>query len=338
VLGVDVVLELTDPARLEPHAVHLVARVLLVRIEGAEHLVVDQQVHEDPLAAAPGALDPPVVGLLVGERVVVRPVLQRRPAARVVGADGVAVGDRVLADGAEAVGLVVRAVDQRARRPVRMPRTAAVDPAAEELEGHHVHVGVEEAGDLAERGGAPRGLADGVDVGLGVDGATVGRLEREAGGVAGLAQQERPAVAGGQDAVPRRERDRERAAARVVDAPVGLLARRRGALDPLAAADGQRRELRHDALLPEREEVAAAAIEQVAAERGGLHAEALGAGRSGGRRAVAAVAGLDDVAVELHRLQRVAAVREPVGVAALRGDRRGNDEQHRGDGEARRGP
>src|SRR5215210_1961297 len=45
-LGVDVVLELVDALVLEAHAIHLVARVLLVRIDLAQHRVVDQQVHE----------------------------------------------------------------------------------------------------------------------------------------------------------------------------------------------------------------------------------------------------------------------------------------------------
>ena len=58
-LGVDVVLELADPLRLQQDAVHLVAAVLLVRVDLAEDPVLDEQVHEDPQAAAPGALEPP---------------------------------------------------------------------------------------------------------------------------------------------------------------------------------------------------------------------------------------------------------------------------------------
>ena len=57
---------------------------VLERVELAQLVVLDQQVHEDPLAAAPGALEPPVVGALVGQRVRRRPVLERRPADRVV--------------------------------------------------------------------------------------------------------------------------------------------------------------------------------------------------------------------------------------------------------------
>jgi hypothetical protein len=62
-----------------------------------------------------------------------------------VHADRVAVGERVLADRARAARLVVRAVDQRACDAEAVPRAAAVDAPAEELEGHHVHVGVEQA-------------------------------------------------------------------------------------------------------------------------------------------------------------------------------------------------
>src|SRR3712207_9256016 len=54
------------------------------RVEHAELVVLDQQVHEDPLPAAPRALQPPVVGALVGQRLRRRPVLERRPADGVV--------------------------------------------------------------------------------------------------------------------------------------------------------------------------------------------------------------------------------------------------------------
>ena len=83
-LGVDVVLHLVHVAGLEPDRVHVVARVPLERVELAELVVLDEQVHEDPLAAAPRPLQPPVVGALVGQRVGRRPVLERRPADRVV--------------------------------------------------------------------------------------------------------------------------------------------------------------------------------------------------------------------------------------------------------------
>ena len=110
VLGVDVVHELVDVLVLQAHRVHLVARVLLERIDLAEDLVLHEQVHEHPQAAHVGPLDPLVVALLVGQRGVVGPVLERRPADRVVAAGGVAV-EHVLEHRAAAVrGGVVDAV------------------------------------------------------------------------------------------------------------------------------------------------------------------------------------------------------------------------------------
>ena len=141
------------------------------------------------------------------ERRVVRPVLEDRPAARVVGADRVAVGERVLADRADAVRPVVGAVLQRGGDAVGRPRAPAVDAAAEELEGHHVHVGVDHARDLAEGGGAAGRVAGHVGLGLGVVRAAVERLEGELRAVArraDVAQDERAAVAGREHALGRR--------------------------------------------------------------------------------------------------------------------------------------
>src|SRR5690349_15627312 len=52
-LRVDVVLELVHPLRLEVDRVHLVAGVLLVRVDAAEHAVLDEVVDHQPLAAEP---------------------------------------------------------------------------------------------------------------------------------------------------------------------------------------------------------------------------------------------------------------------------------------------
>ena len=84
-LGVDVVLQLVHVLRLQADRVHVVAGVVLDRVELAELVVLDEQVDEDPLPAAPRALEPAVVGALVGQRLRRRPVLERRPADRVVG-------------------------------------------------------------------------------------------------------------------------------------------------------------------------------------------------------------------------------------------------------------
>ena len=87
VLGVDVALHLPDPLRLQADALHLIAACFwLERVELAENPVLDQQVDEDPQAAALGSLEPAVVGLLVGEGLVMRPVLEGRPPDRVVAA------------------------------------------------------------------------------------------------------------------------------------------------------------------------------------------------------------------------------------------------------------
>ena len=70
-LGVDVVLQLADPPRLEAHGVHLVAAVALERVELAQPLVVDEQVHETAQPAPPRPLQPLVVELSCVSDVVV---------------------------------------------------------------------------------------------------------------------------------------------------------------------------------------------------------------------------------------------------------------------------
>ena len=170
-LGVDVVLELVHVGRLQPDGVHVVARVPLDRVELAELVVLDQEVDEEPLPAAPGPLEPPVVGALVGQRVRSRPVLERRPADRVVRR---LAGQEGLEDRAVALGhLVVRAVDQGVRRAVGVPRSSAVHVAAEELEGHAVGVRVDVAAHLLEGRHAAVRVAVDVDLGLRVAGAVV---------------------------------------------------------------------------------------------------------------------------------------------------------------------
>ena len=152
VLRVDVVLEQVHVLGLQPDRVHVVAGVALERVELAELVVLDEQVDQDPLAGPPGALHPLVVGALVGQRVRRRPVLERRPADRVVG--GLA-GEEGLHRRALAAGdLVVGAVAQGHGHAVRRPGAAAVHVAAEELEGHPVGVRVDEAAHLLDLGGA----------------------------------------------------------------------------------------------------------------------------------------------------------------------------------------
>ena len=154
-LGVDVVLQGVHVLGLLVRAHHLVAVVLLERIELAERPVLDQVVDHDPQARPPRALDPLPVGALVGERLVARPAGEARPSLRAVGAVGRAGGEEVLDDRGRAVGLVVGAVLQRHRHSVRAPRPPAVEAAAEELEGADVDVVVDEAAHARRRAGCP---------------------------------------------------------------------------------------------------------------------------------------------------------------------------------------
>ena len=156
VLGVDVVLERVQVTVLQARAVHLVAAVPLERIEVAERLVLDQQVHEDPEAAAPRALDPLVIRVLVRQRLRVGPAGEGRPAAGVVAARRVAVQDVLEHRAAAAAGRVVGAVDERVLDAVLVPRPAAVRRPAEELERHPVHVAVDEAAHVLATASTPR--------------------------------------------------------------------------------------------------------------------------------------------------------------------------------------
>ena len=115
VLGVDVVLEVVHVLGLEAHGVHVVAGVVLDRVDHAELVVLDQEVDEDPQAAAPRALQPLPVRALVGQRVGLRPVDEGRPADRVVRR---LAGEHRLQRRAVPLGeRVVGAVDERVRAP-----------------------------------------------------------------------------------------------------------------------------------------------------------------------------------------------------------------------------
>ena len=83
-LGVDVVLEGVHVVGLLVRAHHLVAVVLLERVELAERPVLDEVVDHDAHSRPPRALDPLPVGALVGERLVARPAREARPSLRAV--------------------------------------------------------------------------------------------------------------------------------------------------------------------------------------------------------------------------------------------------------------
>ena len=136
--------------------VHVVAGVPLQRVELAELVVLDEQVDEHPLAAAPRALEPLPVGALVGQRLRRRPVLERRPADRVVRR-----ACRDSTDSSTAAVAAGRGCGRGSRRSaygdaVLVPRLAAVHLAAEELEGHPVGVRVDVPAHLLDVGDARR--------------------------------------------------------------------------------------------------------------------------------------------------------------------------------------
>jgi hypothetical protein len=86
----------------------------------------------------------------VGERLVVGPAREARPAAGVVAARRVAVEDVVENRPASVGGGVIGTVDESVRSPEPVPGTAAVRLAAQELERHPVHVSLDQAADLSE--------------------------------------------------------------------------------------------------------------------------------------------------------------------------------------------
>ena len=225
----------------------------------------------------------------MGQRVGSRPVLERRPADRVVA--GLAGEDR-LEHRAVALGLgVVVAVDEGVRRAVPVPRLAAVDAATEELEGHPVGVGVDVAAHLLERRGAGERRSGDADVCLGVARAARRRAQRETARL----------VAGGESAARRGEPasvgepERESAVASG-GGPVGVLGRLVG--QPVGA---------HERLV--------AGEEEVGAEVGGLEAD-----RLAGHRVAAAGHGVPVPGHRLSRLTDRGGGQLRVGRAAVLGD------------------
>jgi hypothetical protein len=174
VLPVDEGLEVVGGLGLATHRVHVVARVAARgrddRLDRAHARVGDEVVDHDPLAAAPGPLDPPVVHLLVGQRDGRGPVGEGRPADHVVGRERVAallgVGE-VLDEGGAAVAPVARAVLERRGDPGLVPRLAADRVAAEAEVAEHVRVAVDEAPDPTVGAHPGERLAAHVDLAVG---------------------------------------------------------------------------------------------------------------------------------------------------------------------------
>src|SRR5690606_12684560 len=139
---VDEVLHVVGELRLQPDGGHLVAAAVLEEVHRADDAVGDEVVDQHALSAAPGAFDPGVVVLLVGQGVVGRPVLEGGPPHRVAPTVA-AVGDEV-EHGERAVGVVLGAVLERLGDAAVGERLAADEPAAERLVGHDVVVRVDE--------------------------------------------------------------------------------------------------------------------------------------------------------------------------------------------------
>ena len=83
-LRVNVVLQVQHLTVLQLDAFHLIAIVLLAGVGDAELLVGDQVIDHEAQPAHPRALDPQVIGLVVGIGTVRRPVAESRPALRLV--------------------------------------------------------------------------------------------------------------------------------------------------------------------------------------------------------------------------------------------------------------
>ena len=163
--------------------------------------------------------------------------------------------------------LVSSTVRERELDPERVPGPAAVKVAPEELERGHVRVGVDRARHGRRRTGAAERLAGGVHAGLGVDRAAAGRREADGHGGARAEVGHRVAARGV-----------------AVHLPDGVSGRA-GGRHSLGA-----------------EEVTAVAVDQVLAQRGGLHRK----GGVGGGQAL--TPGSDrETAVD----ERVAAGRRP---------------------------
>ncbi len=260
-LSVHVALQLVHVLEAVAHRRHLVARVLLPGHELAQDPVVVDRHHHQPQAAQVGALDPPPVVPFVRE-VVGPPLGELGPAGRVVRLRRVAVVEEVLEWRSRALRpLDLGAVGERVGDPVAMPWPAAMEFAAEVAVVHPVHVALEDPADLAVGGLALRGLAAGVQLGLGVDRAAVGGGEDDLG--RGVGNREGAALGGAladaeEQALVGKGRKGERGG--VVHRaypPVGCRARR------LLGHDG--------AVALGREQHLVRRVEEIGAEVGGLH-------------------------------------------------------------------
>ena len=174
---VGVALQFADVVEPAAHRRHLVAVGLAHGLQRAQHAVLVDAHDHQPQPGHPRPLHPAPIRPLVGQ---VRrlPLGQRRIAARVVRIHGRPVVEEVLERRRRSRRpLDRRAVGQRRRDPVRMPRPPAVELPAEVLERHPVHVAVDQPTDAPERRRAPRRRAGRVQSRLREDGAARRLLE-----------------------------------------------------------------------------------------------------------------------------------------------------------------
>ena len=239
--------------------VHLVAVVLLERVELAERAVLDEVVDHDAQPRPPRALDPLPVGALVGQRLVARPAGEARPSLGLWVPTGRAAGEEVLDHRARAVGVVVGAVLQRHGHAVRAPRPPAVEARRR---GTGTRRGG--CGRRGSRARAPSGSMplNGLPVTLT---STSGKVAQPWAGAKRPARvveatwTSRPSASDAEVPAGGHVREPQRAA-HVGDAPV----RRAGRAWWSAATASSAAGARHAPVGP---------VEQVAAERGRLHAE-----------------------------------------------------------------
>jgi hypothetical protein len=213
----------------------------------------------------------------VGQRFVVRPIAERRPANGVMTTGGILVEDVLEHRAAPVARGVVGAVDERVGCAEAMPRLAAVRLPAQELECHAMHVPLEQPGHLAVDRRARARASRRVDLDLGVGGAAGCLAEGEAARVPRRTRGHRHQLSvPGDGELPAFEPvgDRERSRA-LVDRPVGGVAGLGGRLRQVALR---------------REEIPRRSVEEVAAERGRLHPKRLGVADSARGRHIRAPA------------------------------------------------
>src|SRR5215207_733722 len=194
-LRVDVALQATERLDLLPHRLGLVTRMDLAGLDLADRLVLDRLGDDEALAGHPGTLQPDVIGLLVGDRVVDRPARKGGPAVGVVRAEGKARAEQVAGD----VVTPVRSVDasvvtERLADAVRIERLAVDHRSPGALIGGDVQMHVGEADDVAVAVGPAEGRTARAHVGLGERSTALLRNQGETGSQPGraLAEQGEP--------------------------------------------------------------------------------------------------------------------------------------------------